>query len=159
MTTDADQAIPVRGPMHVALSAFLGDWRAEGTSYGGTDQFGADPRANGVPWVSTHSARWHAGEYFLIQDERAILAGKPFDTLSVLGIESGNGLFAWTFENHGFYRHYALSADAATWQLTGKTERAQTTFSPDGNTQTITWEWLREGQWLPLCDRVASRVD
>jgi hypothetical protein len=38
-----------------------------------------------------------------------------------------------------------------------KTERARTVFSADGNCQTITWEWLRDGKWLPLWDRVAVR--
>ena len=153
-------ADPVRSSAHDALSVFLGEWRAEGTSFGGTDQSGVDPRANGVPWASTHTARWHTGEFFLIQDERAQIGGNAFDTLSILGVEPGSdNCFARTFENHGFYRHYALSVDKGTWLLEGKTERARTVFDADGNTQTITWEWLRDGRWLPLCDRVARRVD
>ena len=48
MTTNDSEATPVRGPMHDALSVFLGEWRAEGISFGGTDQSGADPKANGV---------------------------------------------------------------------------------------------------------------
>ena len=35
-------------------------------------------------WTSTHTARWHTGKFFLIQDERAQIDG-PFDTLSVMG--------------------------------------------------------------------------
>jgi hypothetical protein len=160
MTTKESEATPVRGSAHDALSVFLGEWRAEGMSFGGTDQSGADPKANGVPWVSTHTSRWHTGDFFLVQDERAKIGGAAFDTLGVMGQESGGkGYFARTFENHGFYRHYQLSVDDRTWLLAGETERARTVFSADGNTQTITWEWLREGKWLPLCDRVASRVD
>ncbi len=160
MTTANYQAIPVRKPMHDALSAFLGEWRAEGTSFGGTDQSGPNPKANGVPWVSTHTARWHTGEFFLIQDEHAQIDGAAFDTLSIMGVDPGSeDHFARTFENHGFYRHYALSLDDRTWLLEGKTERARTVFAADGNTQTITWEWLRDGRWLPLCDRVAKRVN
>ena len=154
----ANESVPVRGSRHEVLAVFLGDWRAEGTSFGGTDQSGSDPRANGIPWVSTHSAHWHTGEFFLIQDERAQLAGKPFDTLNIFGAKVGGGLFARTFDNNGFYRHYALSVKDRIWLLTGETERATTTFSADGNAQTIAWEWLRDGKWLPLCDRVASRV-
>ena len=76
-----------------------------------------------------------------------------------MGIEPGtSGYFAPTFENHGFYRHYGLSVDGRTWLLEGETERARTAFDTNGNTQTITWEWLRYGKWLPLYDRVASRV-
>jgi len=158
MTSEAKQGFPVRGPLHDALSVFLGEWRAEGTSFGGTDQSGPDPRANGIPWRSTHSARWHTGEFFLVQDERAQLAGQPFDTLNTFGVDGG-GLFARTFDNNGFYRHYALTVEGRIWLLKGETERAKTTFSADGNTQTIAWEWLRDGKWLPLCDRVASRVN
>jgi hypothetical protein len=47
--TKTKQANPVRGPEHQKLSVFLGDWKAEGTSYGGTDQSGPDKKANGVP--------------------------------------------------------------------------------------------------------------
>ena len=152
------EAGPVRSTALDALSVFLGEWRAEGTSFGGTDQSGADPRANGVPWVSTHTARWHTGEFFLRQDERARIDGKVFDTLSVMGVDpSDKAYIARTFENHGFYRHYALTLDDRTWLLKGETERARTVFDADGNTQTITWEWLRDGKWLPLCDRVATR--
>ncbi len=154
------EATPVLTNAHKALSIFLGCWRAEGLSFGGTDQSGADPKANGVPWVSTHTARWHTGDFFLIQDERALVNGAIFDTLSVLGVETDNAkYFARTFENHGFYRHYDLSVDHRTWVLKGKTERALTVFSADGQTQTISWEWLQNGKWLPLCDRIASRVE
>ena len=153
------KAAPVRGTAHDALSVFLGEWRAEGMSFGGTDQSGDDPKANGVLWVSTHSARWHTGDFFLIQDERARIGGKPFDTLSVMGVKPDtDNYIARTFENHGFYRHYALSVDDRTWLLEGETERARTVFSADGNPQTITWDWLRDGKWLPLCDRVATRI-
>lgn len=159
MTSMADETSPVRGSMHDALAAFLGEWRAEGTSYGGTDQTGPDPRANGVPWISTHTAIWHTGAFFLIQDERAKIDGALFDTLSILGLEpDGNGYFARTFENHGFYRHYQLSVEDRTWHLAGDTERATTIFSADGTVQTIHWEWLRDGRWLPLCDRVVNRL-
>ena len=158
MTTNSETT-PVRGSAHQALAVFLGEWRAEGLSFGATDQSGVNPKANGVRWVSTHRARWHTGDFFLIQDERAEVDGNTFDTLSVLGVEPGKGrYFARTFENHGFYRHYALSVADRTWSLMGETERARIVFDAKGDTQTITWEWLRDGKWWPLCDRVASRV-
>lgn len=157
MADNDAQSPPFHGPVQEALSVFLGEWRAEGTSFGGTDQSGP-ARANGIPWVSTHSTRWHSGEFFLVQDEHAELAGKPFDTLSVFGVEPGGALIDWTFDNNGFYRHYTLAVEGRTWLLTGETERATTLFSADGNAQTISWEWLRDGAWLPLCDRIASRI-
>ena len=132
------ETAPIRGSAHDALSVFLGEWRAEGMSFGGTDQSGADPKANGVSWVSTHTARWHSGEFFLFQDERAQIGTASLDTVSVMGVEvGGNDCFARTFENHGFYRHYALSVDGQAWMLEGKTERARIVFAGNGNTQTI----------------------
>lgn len=159
MTTTDSETTPVRGSAHDALSVFLGEWHAEGTSYGGTDQSGADPNANGVPWVSSHTSRWHTGGFFLMQDERAMISGVAFETFSILGVEPGaDSQFARTFDNHGFYRHYHMSVENRIWMLAGKTERARTVFDADGNTQTIEWEWLQGGKWLPLCDRVARRV-
>lgn len=49
MTAKNIEEAPIRGLAHNALSCFLGDWRAEGMSFGGTDQSGPDPKANGVP--------------------------------------------------------------------------------------------------------------
>lgn len=55
MTSDAAETTPKRRREHDALSVFVGNWKADGTSYGGTDQSGAFPKANGVPWTSTQS--------------------------------------------------------------------------------------------------------
>ena len=71
MTTKDSEAMLVRSNAHDALSVFLGKWRAEGMSFGGFDQMGADPKANGAPWVSTHNTHCHTGDFFLIQNERA----------------------------------------------------------------------------------------
>lgn len=143
-----------------ALAAFLGRWRAEGDAYGGPAQSADAPKSASVPWTSTHSGTWHTGEFFLIQDERATVGGMAFDTLSVLGVEAdGTRYFVRSFENHGFQRHYALTVDGRVWTLTGDTERARIEFSADGRTQTIAWEWKPRDRWLPLCDRVAHRVD
>jgi hypothetical protein len=160
MTDDTTRAAPRRTAMHQALAVFLGDWKAQGTSYGGTDQSGADPRANGVPWISEHTGRWHTGEFFLVQDERARVGGDVFDTLSVMGVDPETGAcFARGFENHGFYRNYAVTREGKVWTLSGETERATITFSDDDRTQTIAWEWKPGDAWLPLCDRVATRID
>jgi hypothetical protein len=151
---------PARGPMHDALAVFLGEWRAQGTSYGYTDQSGPDPRANGVPWTSHHTGRWHTGQYFLIQDERARPGGEVFDTLSIMGVDPDtSAYFARCFENHGYYRHYVVTRDGVTWQLSGEHERASITFSDNDRTQTIVWEWRPQGKWLPLCERIATRED
>lgn len=142
---------------HEALAVFLGDWAAEGTTYGGDDQSAGNPHAGATPWRSVHSGRWHSGGYFLIQDEHA---NGPFDTLSVMGWEPDEQrYFARSFENHGFCRDYTVTVDGDTWTISGEHERATITFGDEGRTQTIAWEWRPRGDWLPLCDRVAKRVD
>jgi hypothetical protein len=160
---DSDaEAPPIRGAEHEALAIFLGRWRATGTSYGSPRQPQDDPKSEAEPWVSTHVGMWHSGEFFLIQDERAIVGANPFDTLSLMGVDSSSGrYFARSFENHGFFRHYDVSVDGRRWILTGKSERARIEFSVDGRTQTITWEWRPRpnDRWFPLCDRVAVRED
>lgn len=113
-----------------------------------------------MPWTSTHSARWHTGEFYLIRDERARPGGEVFDTIGIMGVDTGIGkYFAHSFENHGFERRYEVTVNDRTWTLTGEHERAQIVFSDDDRMQTIVWEWKVEGKWLPLCDRAATRTD
>ena len=152
------QTTPERGAHHDALEVFVGEWAAEGQSFGGPNQDARTPRGNPTRWMSTHSARWHTGKFFLVQDERAHIDG-PFDTLSVMGWDDDAGrYFARTFENHGFYRHYEVTVEGNVWAIIGKTERARIEFSQDGRRQTISWEWRQQGAWLPLCDRVATKL-
>lgn len=152
------QTIPQRGAQHAALEVFLADWKAEGWSFGGSDQDARNPRGNPTRWTSTHGARGHTGKFFLIQDERTKIDG-PFDTLSIMGWDAEAGrFFALTFENHGFYRHYGLTVEGNVWTISGKTERARIEFSNDGTRQTITWEWRPQDVWLPLCNRVATKL-
>ena len=158
MTRSESETPPVRGAKQEALAVFLGNWRAEGTSYGSPNQREDDPKGSGEPWISTHTGRWHTGKFFLIEDERAVVGGKPFETVGVFGVDAETGgYFTHTFENHGFYRHYAVSVDGRVWTVAGEKERARIEFSPDGMTQTIAWEWRPKKRWLPLCDRVARR--
>ncbi|MEZ5649923.1 MAG: hypothetical protein R3E87_05175 [Burkholderiaceae bacterium] len=142
------------------LDVFVGEWHATGMSYGGADQSEAEPRANGVPWVSEHSAYWYTGEFFLVQDERARPGGATLDMLWILGWDARlNRLFARTFENHGYYRDYDVQHQGDTWVIAGATERATIEFRNGNREQVIAWEWKPNGTWLPLCDRIAIRVD
>ena len=154
-----NEAPPQRSAAHDELSAFLGEWVATGTSYGSPDQDPQNPKANAEEWTSRHSAMWHTGEFFLVQDERATVGRKQFDTLSIMGVDPATGdYFAHGFENHGFERRYAVKMDGRRWTLSGEFERATITFSEDGRTQEIVWEWKPADKWLPLCDRVATRL-
>ena len=158
MANDLLQGPPVRGAQHEALEVFVGNWKAEGLSFGGPNQDVQSPRSHSSPWFSTHTAHWHTGRFFLVQDERAQVDG-PVDTLSVMGWNDEAGCyFSRTFENHGFYRHYVVSVKGRVWSFSGETERARIEFSTDHSRQSIFWEWRPRGTWLPLCERVAVRV-
>lgn len=160
MSSHNSELSPNREAKHEALAIFLGDWKAQGTSYGGTEQPADDPKRNGVLWTSTHTGRWFSGEFFLVQEEQAHPGGEAFDTLSVMGVDPQTGTyFARTFENHGFYRHYDVSLEGNVWTFSGEYERARIEFSGDNRTQLIVWEWKPNDQWLPLCDRTATRLD
>lgn len=138
------------------LAVFLGDWHAEGTSYGGEDQSPDNLHAGATPWSSIHSARWHSGDYFIVQDERA---NGPFDTLSLMGWDAEAGrYFARSIENHGFARDYSMTIEGRSWTLTGERERATYEFTEGGRSQEISWEWKPGEEWLPLCDRTAHRI-
>lgn len=160
MSTHDAELPPERGAKHKALAVFLGEWQAQGTSYGGTEQPKDDPKRNGVPWTSVHSGRWLTGEFFLIQDEKANPGGEEFDTTSIMGVDAETDeYFARSFENHGFYRRYDVKVDGKIWTFSGEHERATIEFSDDDRKQTIVWEWKPEEEWLPLCDRTAVRID
>jgi hypothetical protein len=134
---------------HEALAVFIGDWSAEGIAYGADQE--------GGPWRSVHSARWHSGGYFVVQDERA---NGPFDTTSFLGWDPDRGTyFSWSIENHGFSREYLVTRDDMTWSFSGASERATITFSDDGRVQTHHWEFRPDGEWITLCDRAAVRIE
>lgn len=151
---------PVRSQLHDALEMFVGEWRAEGLSYGSPHQSIAEPKADAQHWKSTHSARWHSGRFFLLHDEKAHVGADPFDTFSVMGVDAQTGrLFDHWFENHGHQRRYDINIDGRRWTFNGATERALIDFSADGRTQRIVWEWKPRGRWLPLCERTAVRSD
>ena len=66
--------------------------------------------------------------------------------------------FARSFENHGFYRHYDVTVEGKVWTTSGKSERARIEFTDHGRRQIITWEWRLKDAWMPLCDRVATKL-
>jgi hypothetical protein len=149
---------PTRSAQHDALDVFLGEWEADGQAFGASSQDPVNPRNKPTPWTSTHSAQWHTGQFFLVQDERAQVAG-PFDTLYILGWDDDAGrYFANTFENHGYRRLYEVTRASRVWTFNGETERARIEFSENGRQQTIAWEWRPKETWLPLCDRIATKI-
>lgn len=148
-----------RNSKHETLAVFLGKWTAHGTSFGGTDQTGDNQKTNGQVWVSTHEACWHTGRFFVVQNERADIAGGRFDTLSILGVDDDGSYFSRSIENHGFYRDYKVTCEGDSWRFVGATERATVVFDDGGKRQVWSWEWKPRNAWLPPCDRVAERVE
>lgn len=148
---------PTRTDAHRLLEVFLGDWRATGVARGTAT---TDPATEDAAWSSSHTGRWHTGEFFLVQDERAIVGGDEFDTLSLLGVDPDTGRYEMrSFENHGYYKPYELTVDGDRWTITGATERAEIIFSDNNRRQTIHWDWKPGNTWEPLCDRIAERND
>lgn len=78
----------------------------------------------------------------------------------MLGYDAEAGHYtSHAFENHGHYRRYTIRVDGNVWTWSGDTERCRIEFSEDGNRQTVSWEWRPvDDEWLPLCDRVNTRV-
>lgn len=153
-------APPVHGPQQERLAAFVGRWHAEGLSFG-RNQDRAEPRRNSEAWVSEEVTHWHAGNFFVIQEETARTGDEPLITHSVIGVDAGSGeFFATTVENHGHSRRYAVTNDGPKWTFLGDTERARIEFSDDGRTQNVAWEWRPSGdEWLPLCERTNRRAE
>src|SRR5688572_17186189 len=126
---------PKRTAAHDRLEMFLGEWRAEGLSYGSPKQAADDPKGTPESWTSAHTGRWHTGLFFLIQDERALVGGQPFDTLGILGVDPATQrYFLRSIENHGFYRHYEMTNEGRLWKVSGELERARIEISHDGRT-------------------------
>jgi hypothetical protein len=58
-----------------------------------------------------------------------------------------------------FFGSFNVRQVAGTvWVISGKTERARIEFTDDARRQTIAWEWRPQDAWLPLCDRVATKL-
>jgi hypothetical protein len=145
----SDYAPPQRGPEHDKLAVFVGDWHAEGTNY--------DAEGKTSAWASDEHFEWLPGRFFVVQRWTAN-PDTPFIGIGIMGYDAQAGrYFTRSFENHGFARDYEMRVDGNVWTLTGPTERARIEFA-DGDTQTIQWEFKPKDKWLPLCDRVAKRV-
>ena len=157
MTSTLKPKQPKPTSAHRRLEVFIGDWHAEGTSYG-NGQDAADPRAAGVPWTSDESYEWLPGNFFVLHRWDA-LAGE-FKGAEIMGYdEAEGGYFTRMFDNAGHHPDYRASVDGDVWSFTEAQTRATVTVQDGGDKMTFNWEWKNGGRkWLPLCDRVASRT-
>ena len=104
---------------------------------------------------------WLPGQFFVMQQWDAMTGANAFQGTAIIHWDDSNQHFMTrSYENHGFVRDYLTRVDGETWTFVGDTERARVEFTESGNTQKIAWEWRQIGEpWLPLCDRVARRVE
>jgi hypothetical protein len=144
---------------HRRLEVFIGDWHAEGTSYG-DGQDAADPRASGAPWTSDERYEWLPGSFFVLHRWDAMAGKREFKGAEIIGYDEAAGrYFALMFDNAGHHPEYRASVDGGVWSFTEAQTRATVTVQEGDDKMTFNWEWKNGGKdWLPLCDRVASRT-
>ena len=145
--------------MSSAPAAFIGDWHAEGTSYG-VVQDAAHPRAADAPWTSHESQEKLPGSFFVLHRWDAQMGKHEFKGTEIIGYdEAEGGYFTRMFDNAGHHPGYRASVDGDAWSFTEAQTRATVTVQDSGDKMTFNWEWKNGGRkWLPLCDRVASRT-
>ena len=144
---------------HRRLDAFVGIWHADGASYAEGQQ-AHEPRASAVRWTSEESYEWLPGKFFLLHRWDAMAGERSFMGTEILGYdEEHGGYFAHFFDNAGFHPEYQLAVDGAVWTFSEPQTRATVMIDDGRKTMTCNWEWRNGGtQWLPLCDRIATRT-
>ena len=160
MTSTAKLKQPKPSAAHKRLEVFIGNWHAEGTSYG-DGQDAADPRAAGVTWTSDESYEWLPGSFFVLHRWDAQMGKHEFKGAEIMGYdEAEGGYFTRMFDNAGHHPDYAGSVDGDVWNFTEAQTRATVKVQDGGDKMTFNWEWKNGGsKWLPLCDRVAVRTE
>lgn len=140
-----------------ALDVFAGDWRAEGMAFAHNPDT-IQARANPVRWTSREHYEWLPGGGFLLHRWQANVGGEPFAGVELIGYDEGEGgYFSTMFDNAGNHPRYRVEAWDQRWSFTGEDTRA-TVVIDNRDRMTFHWEWKhRDGRWLPLCDRVATR--
>jgi hypothetical protein len=144
---------------HRRLNVFVGKWRAKGQSYADGQRSDA-PLASAVPWTSDENYAWLPGGFFLLHSWDAMAGQKVFKGNEILGHDvAQGGYFTRFFDNAGFHPEYSAGVDGNVWTFTEPRTRASIAVSDDGNNMKVFWEWKSDGSdWLPLCDRVATKI-
>ena len=86
MASTPDLKQPKPTASHRRLEVFIGNWHAEGTSYG-DGQDATDPRAAGVPWMSNESYEWLPGNFFVLHRWDAQMGEHEFKGAEIIGYD------------------------------------------------------------------------
>ncbi len=153
---------PKEGPAQIPalknLDVFVGKWHAEGESYAEGEP-GAALIDSTAKWVSDETFEWLPGGYFLLHRWDARVGSREFTGIEVFGYnELTKQYFAHAYDNEGNNPTYVVTLENNSWTIQDPSTRATITESMDGSTMTWSWQWKHpHGEWLPLCDRVATR--
>ena len=160
MTDQSEPMVPRPGAAQRRLEVFIGRWHAKGESFA-DGQRADDPRAFAVPWTSDETYEWLPGGFFVLHRWDAMAGKRVFKGAEIIGYdEAERGYFTRFFDNAGFHPEYTARVDGNTWTFLEASTRATVTVSDDGKSISFRWEWRSGGpDWLPLCDRVATRVE
>lgn len=141
------------------LATFVGKWRTAGQSFA-EGQRVEEPRGSPVPWTSDESYAWLPGGHFLLHRWDAMVGAYAFTGTQIIGFDTcKGGYFSHLFDNAWNHSEYRGECDAGAWKFRGVATRSVTKISPDAQTMDVAWEWMNGGrQWLPLCERRATRV-
>jgi len=144
---------------HRRLDMFVGTWHAEGESYA-DGQPADNPRASTVRWTSEKSYEWLPGGFFLLHRWDALAGERVFKGTEIIGYDEPQGpYFTRFFDNAGNHPEYRAAVNGNVWTFSEPETRATVTVGNDGKSMTFKWEWRNRGtDWLPLCDRIATRT-
>jgi hypothetical protein len=150
---------PAASAAHRRLNPFIGVWTASGESYA-AGQRADDPRASAVPWTSDETYEWLPGGFFVLHRWDAMAGRKVFKGTEIIGHDPAlGGYFTRFFDNDGFHPEYRVDVSGNAWTFREPATRATITFSDGDDRMNVSWEWKNHGaEWLPLCDRVATRI-
>lgn len=140
------------------LKVFIGKWHHEGKSYAdGQDK--DNPLASVESWKSDESYEWLAGNFFIVHKWNAMVGKNPFIGTEIIGYDKKkNQYFSHHFDNSGFHPNYNATVKDNIWKFNEPNTRVEITIN-NSNSMTLKWEWRKDNiDWLPLCDRTASRI-
>ncbi len=129
-----------RGEMKY-LSAFVGEWKVEGTMTG------------------TETYAFLAEEFFLVYEWDRLYGEKKHKGIGFMGYDTGQEKFLAQFcDNLGYARTYDLIIMPFKFLLYGEHERAEISVSEDHQVLRVHWDVNKEGCWSTLCDLTGRKV-